>query len=224
MMSFWVVPVSFARGDALLVGERDVERQQPRRRRVDGHRRVHLAERDAVEQRAHVAEMARSARRPCRPRPGRADDRCRSRSGSADRRRPRGRSGPWRGSCDRARSTSRAVEWPGIGAEDPGLVARPAHAIRLLGHRTALAGPRLCNAAYSNIGRKRILWSADAASRGGVDHIRVHAPTSARPASRALDSNRVTREGALTHSRTQILELAVARGRFASEAALAVSV
>ena len=42
---------------ALLVGDGDVERQQPRRRRVDRHRRVHLAERDAVEQRAHVADV-----------------------------------------------------------------------------------------------------------------------------------------------------------------------
>ena len=42
---------------ALLVGDRDVEREQPGGRGVDGHRGVHLAERDAVEQRAHVAEM-----------------------------------------------------------------------------------------------------------------------------------------------------------------------
>ena len=42
---------------ALLVGDRDVERHQPRRGGVDGHRGVHGAERDAVEQRAHVAEM-----------------------------------------------------------------------------------------------------------------------------------------------------------------------
>ena len=42
---------------ALLVGDGDVERQQPRGRRVDRHRRVHLAERDAVEQRAHVADV-----------------------------------------------------------------------------------------------------------------------------------------------------------------------
>ncbi len=44
-------------GNALLVGERRVEREEPRGRRVDRHRRVHLAERDLVEQRAHVAEM-----------------------------------------------------------------------------------------------------------------------------------------------------------------------
>ena len=44
-------------GRALLVRHRDVEREQPRRRRVDRHRGVHVAERDVVEQRAHVAEM-----------------------------------------------------------------------------------------------------------------------------------------------------------------------
>ncbi len=43
---------------ALLVRHRDVKREQPRGRRVDGHRGVHLGERDRVEQRAHVAEMA----------------------------------------------------------------------------------------------------------------------------------------------------------------------
>ena len=42
---------------ALLVGERDIERQEPGGGGVDGHRRVHLAERDAVEQGAHVADM-----------------------------------------------------------------------------------------------------------------------------------------------------------------------
>ena len=43
------------RVEAVLLGDDDVERQQPRRRRVDRHRRVHLVERDAVEQRVHVA-------------------------------------------------------------------------------------------------------------------------------------------------------------------------
>ena len=42
---------------ALLVGDRDVERHQPRRGGVDGHRGVHRGERNAVEQRAHVAEV-----------------------------------------------------------------------------------------------------------------------------------------------------------------------
>ena len=43
---------------ALLVRHRHVEGEQPRRRGVDGHRRVHRLERDAVEQRAHVAQVA----------------------------------------------------------------------------------------------------------------------------------------------------------------------
>ena len=56
-MSFCVVPRRAA-GYALLRGVGDVQRQQPRRGGVDRHRRVHLPRRDAVEQRAHVAEVA----------------------------------------------------------------------------------------------------------------------------------------------------------------------
>ena len=44
-----------APGDAVLLGDRHVEGQQPSRGRVDRHRRVHLVERDAVEQGVHVA-------------------------------------------------------------------------------------------------------------------------------------------------------------------------
>ena len=44
--------------DALRLGRGDIQGEQPRRRRVDGHRRVHAVERDAVEQGPHVAEMA----------------------------------------------------------------------------------------------------------------------------------------------------------------------
>ncbi len=42
---------------ALLVGERGIEREQPGRRRVDRHRGVHGLEGNALEQRAHVAQM-----------------------------------------------------------------------------------------------------------------------------------------------------------------------
>ena len=42
---------------ALPFGRRDIEREQPRRRRVDRHRRVHPGERDIAEQGLHVAEM-----------------------------------------------------------------------------------------------------------------------------------------------------------------------
>ena len=55
-MSFWVVPRSSPRRRPAL-GERDVQGEQPHRRGVDRHRRVHLLERDPVEQRAHVAEV-----------------------------------------------------------------------------------------------------------------------------------------------------------------------
>ena len=41
--------------DALVLGGDDVEREQPGGRRVDRHRRVHLVERDVVQQRLHVA-------------------------------------------------------------------------------------------------------------------------------------------------------------------------
>ena len=43
---------------ALLLRQRCIERDQPRGRRVDGHRGVHPIQRQAVEQRAHVAQMA----------------------------------------------------------------------------------------------------------------------------------------------------------------------
>ena len=56
-MSFCVVPDELRVGDALLVGEREVHAEQPHRGRVDRHRRVHLVERDAAEQRAHVADV-----------------------------------------------------------------------------------------------------------------------------------------------------------------------
>ena len=55
-MSFWIVPRSCVARDALLLGDRDVEREQHRRGRVDRHRRRDLVERDAVEQHAHVVE------------------------------------------------------------------------------------------------------------------------------------------------------------------------
>ena len=44
------------RVDAALAGQRDVQRQQPHGRAVDRHRRVHLLDRDAVEQHVQVVE------------------------------------------------------------------------------------------------------------------------------------------------------------------------
>ena len=92
---------------ALLVGDADVERQQPRRRGVDGHRRVHVRRAGCRRAACACRRGARPARRPCRPRRGPARGRSRSRSASADRRRWRGPSAPWRGSCGRARWTWR---------------------------------------------------------------------------------------------------------------------
>ncbi len=47
MMSFCVVPVSDERGAPCSSRDRDIEREQPCRRRVYRHRRVHLVERDS---------------------------------------------------------------------------------------------------------------------------------------------------------------------------------
>ena len=105
MMSFWVVPWSECRADAVLLGDRHVEREQPGRRGVDRHRRVHLVERDAVEQRVHVPLVGDRTRRPCRPRRAPARGQGRSPSGWAGRTRPTGRSGPSPGCAGRARST-----------------------------------------------------------------------------------------------------------------------
>ena len=55
MMSFWVVPFSWARCDPVLLGDGDVEAEQPGGGGVDRHRGVHLVERDPVEQLVHVA-------------------------------------------------------------------------------------------------------------------------------------------------------------------------
>ena len=91
--------------DALLVGDGDVEAEQPGGGRVDRHRGVHLARAGCRRAASPCRRGGRPRRRPCRPRPGRARRRGRSRSGSAGRRRSRARSGPWRGSSGRARST-----------------------------------------------------------------------------------------------------------------------
>src|SRR4051794_38501595 len=45
-------------GSALLVGDRDIKRHQPRCRGVNGHRRVHRRERNTLEQGPHIAEVA----------------------------------------------------------------------------------------------------------------------------------------------------------------------
>ncbi len=55
-MSFWIVPRDLAPRDAVLLGDRDVEAEEDRRGRVDGHRRRDFVERDAPEEHAHVLD------------------------------------------------------------------------------------------------------------------------------------------------------------------------
>ena len=55
-MSFWIVPGSFVARHALLLGDRDVERQQDRGGAVDREAGADLVERDAVEQDLGVGE------------------------------------------------------------------------------------------------------------------------------------------------------------------------
>ncbi len=124
-----------------------IEREQPGGRRVDGHRRVHRSERDVVEQRAHVAEMRdRHA--------DLADFAFGERmvavvSGLGGQIEGDGETGLALGqvlAIERVRIARVGV--PGIGTEDPGLVARPRRAVRWLVHRAA-SRLRLCGAAYS---------------------------------------------------------------------------
>ena len=111
-MSFCVVPASSPYGDALLVGEREVHAEQPHRGRVDRHRRVHLVERDAVEQRAHLAEVRDRHADLADLAAGERVVGVVAGLGRAGRTRPRGRSGPWRGSSRYSSLDARADEWP----------------------------------------------------------------------------------------------------------------
>jgi hypothetical protein len=139
--------LQFLARNPLLVGERDVEREQPGGRRVDGHRRVHLPERDVVEQRAHVAQM-RDRHTDL------ADFAFGERmvavvsglGGQIERDGETGLTFCEVLAIERVRIARVGV--PGIGAEDPGLVARPGRAVRWLVHRAA-SRLRLCGAAYS---------------------------------------------------------------------------
>ena len=55
-MSFCTVPGQLPDRDSLALADRDVERQQDDRGGVDGHRRGHAVERNAVEERGHVVD------------------------------------------------------------------------------------------------------------------------------------------------------------------------
>ena len=55
-MSFWIVPVSCAALDPLLLGGDDVEGHDRQHRAVHRHADAHLVERDAVEQHFHVLD------------------------------------------------------------------------------------------------------------------------------------------------------------------------
>src|SRR5262249_13425184 len=134
--------------DALFVGQRDIEREQPGGRRVDGHGGVHLPERNALEQRTHIAEM----------RDGYADlaDLALSQRMVAV---VAGLGGQIEGDREPGLALGEVlaiervgiarVGVTGIGAEDPGLVACPGRAGRWLAHGAPRLAIRLCGAAYS---------------------------------------------------------------------------
>ena len=160
MMSFCVVPWRTARLDAVLLRDDDVERQQPRRRGVDRHRRVHPVERDPVQQRVHVALVRDRARRPCRPRRGPARGRRRSRSGSAGRRRSTGPSAPWRGCRGRARWTAARARVARVGAHHPRAVGLGQAVSRLIS-RVSSRTVRVID--VNHLGREQVIgcWEVD---------------------------------------------------------------
>ena len=67
-MSFWIVPRSCVRRDALTTTDRLVEGQQDGRRGIDGHRGAHPVEADPVEEDLHVGDgVDRTPTRPTSP-------------------------------------------------------------------------------------------------------------------------------------------------------------
>ena len=101
-----------ARVDAVVLGVGDVEAEQPGRGGVDRHGRVHLRHGDARPSARPCGRGGPPGPRPCPPRRPPRGRRGRSRSGSAGRRRSRGRSGPWPGWSGTARWRRGRVEWP----------------------------------------------------------------------------------------------------------------
>jgi hypothetical protein len=127
--------------DALLVGQRHIERQKPGRRRVDGHRGVHVLERDLLEQRAHVAEM--------RDRHADLSDLARGErmiavvAGLRRQIEGDGEAGLTLGevlAIERVRLARGRMA--GVGAEDPGAIAARPRAARWLAHGRLASPPR----------------------------------------------------------------------------------
>ncbi len=98
-----MVPPS-ASGGSLLLGGADVEREQDRRRRVDGHRRRDLVEGNPGEQVDHVVEGVDGDALDDRPRRGCARRSSRGPSGSACRT-------PWRARSGRDRAGTGSARW-----------------------------------------------------------------------------------------------------------------
>src|SRR5262249_43962396 len=140
--------LQFLARDPLFVRERDIEREQPGGCRVDGHRGVHLSERNALEQRTHIAEMGdRYA--------DLADLALSQRmvavvSGLGGQIEGDGKPGLTLGEVLAIERVGIArVGMTGVGAEDPGLVAGPGRAGRWLAHGAPRWASPLCGAAYS---------------------------------------------------------------------------
>ena len=106
-MSFCVVPASSASGAPCSSADDHVEGEQPHRGGVDRHGRVGPGRAGCRRRAPACRRGARPARRPGRPRRRPARGRGRSRSGSAGRTPPTGRSAPWRGCAGTARCSPR---------------------------------------------------------------------------------------------------------------------
>ncbi len=55
-MSFWIVPLSFSGGYALLFGRNNIERHDGQHRAVHRHRHRHAIERNLIEQHLHIED------------------------------------------------------------------------------------------------------------------------------------------------------------------------
>ena len=106
--------------DALLLADRDVEREQDRRGAVDREAGADRVERDAVEEDLGVGERVERDADPARPPPRRRGGRSRSRTASAGRARRRARSRPARAGSGSARSTPRRCRSPSTGGSSRG--------------------------------------------------------------------------------------------------------